>query len=133
MSIDPETALAFVESYGRTWENWDVEAFVELFSDDVRYVAHPQEAVSGRAALKRYFAKEQAEQGTVSVRMGRPMVDGDHVIAEFWVAAIDQGEEATIVGCLIAQLQESNGQCTRFREYWFDIDEQVRPFDGWGE
>ena len=133
MSLNRESAQAFVERYRQTWESWDVEGFVDLFSDDIVYVAHPQETVEGSDALRRYLRKEEAEQGSVSVRMGRPIAEGDHVVAEFWVTATNKGEEASIAGCLIAQLDDSDGRCTHFREYWFDIDGHVNPFDGWGE
>ena len=133
MSLSRENATAFVESYRQTWESWDVEGFVELFSDKVAYVAHPQETVEGRDALRRYLRKEQAEQGSVSVRMGRAITEGDHVVAEFWVTATNRGEEATIAGCFIARLDQSNGRCTHFREYWFDIEGHIPAFDGWGE
>ena len=57
--------------YGRTWEAWDVPGFLDLFSDDVVYVAHPTaETVVGRAALERYVCTEAAEQGDVRVTMG---------------------------------------------------------------
>jgi ketosteroid isomerase-like protein len=125
--------MAFVERYGQTWESWDVDGFVDLFSDEVVYVAHPQEAVEGRDALRRYLRKEEAEQGSVSVRMGGAIVEGDHVVVEFWVTATNRGEEATIAGCLIAQLDESDGRCTHFREYWFDIEGHTSAFDGWGK
>ncbi len=106
---------------------------MDLFSDNVVYVAHPQETVIGRDALRRYLRKEEREQGSVSVRMGRAIVEGDHVVAEFWVAAKNRGEEATIAGCLIAQLDKADGRCTCFREYWFDIEGHTPAFDGWGE
>ena len=48
MSLNRESATAFVEKYGQTWETWDVEGFVDLFSDNVVYVAHPQETVVGK-------------------------------------------------------------------------------------
>lgn len=35
MGVSREIATAFVEGYGRAWENWDFDAFVDLFSDDV--------------------------------------------------------------------------------------------------
>jgi ketosteroid isomerase-like protein len=129
-----EQATAFVHGYGRTWEAWDITGFVDLFSDNVVYVVHPtEEPVVGREALTRYVQKEHAEQGTVSVRMGNPVVEGDHVVAEFWVTATNGGEEATIVGCLIAQLDRADGRCTHFREYWFDIEGHASAFSGWGE
>jgi hypothetical protein len=133
MSLDRAKATAYVESYGRTWEDWDVERFIALHSDDVVYVAHPQETVVGREALRRYVHKEQAAQGTVSVRMGKPLIDADRVAAEFWVTATNGDDEASIAGCFIAQLDETNGLCTRFREYWFDLEGRVDAFQGWGD
>jgi ketosteroid isomerase-like protein len=133
MSIGRESAVAFVDNYGRTWDSWDFSGFVDLFRDDVVYVAHPtQETVVGREALASYIRKEAAEQGEVSVRMGNPVIEGDHVAAEFWVTATNDGEAATIAGSLIAQLA-SDGRCASFREYWFDIEGHVNAFDGWGE
>jgi hypothetical protein len=132
-SIGRERAAAFVESYGRTWESWDVPGFVDLFSDDVVYVAHAtQETVVGRTALATYLHKEATEQGQVNVRMGNPVIDGDHVAAEFWVTATSAGEDATIVGGFIARLG-LDGRCSFFREYWFDVEGHTGPYEGWGE
>ena len=71
--------------------------------------------------------------GTISVRMGKPIVDGDHVAAEFWVTATNRDGEETTAGCLIAQLDRTAGLCTRFREYWFDIEGHVSPYASWGD
>jgi hypothetical protein len=131
MSLDRHLAQDFITDYGRHWQAWKIEASVGLFSDDVLYVAHPDEVVVGSEDLGRYLEKEQAEQGEVLVRMGRPLVDADQVMAEFWVTATAEGEEASIAGCLIARLDDS-GCCTHFREYWFDLEGHRQPFDGWG-
>jgi hypothetical protein len=131
--MDRAKAVAFVEAYGRTWESWDVERFVELFAERVLYVAHPDEIVIGTEALAAYVRKEQAAQGEVQVRMGKPIVEGDRVVAEFWVTAANQGQDASIAGCLPARLDPADGRCTRFREYWFDLDGKRNPFEGWGE
>jgi len=133
MAIDRETAAAFAEGYGRTWERWDEAGWVDLFSDDVVYVVHPtHETVVGRAALGPYFLKEAAEQGDVSVRMGAPVIDGDRVAAEFWVTSTSEDGPATLIGGFIARLA-SDGRCTNFREYWFSVDGHAQAFDGWGE
>src|SRR5271167_1351859 len=64
MSLDRERAAAFVDGYGQTWESWDIAGFVELFNDEVVYVAHPtEETVVGREALRRYVRREASEQG----------------------------------------------------------------------
>ena len=125
-------AAAFVSRYGETWERWDVEGFVGLFSEDVVYVAHAtDETVLGRRALTEYVEREKREQGAVSVRTGLPVIDSDRVAAEFWVNS--RGERAgTTMGCVIAHLDPLCA-CDIFREYWFDIDGNVAAFPGWGE
>ena len=132
-NVSREQALAFAEAYRRTWESWDFTGFVDLFSDDVVYVAHAtQETVVGRAALASYIRKEAVDQGQASVRMGSPLVDSDHVAAEFWVTRTNEGDHWTTAGCFIARLGP-NGRCTFFREYWFDVEGHIRAYDGWGE
>ena len=133
MVASRESAAAFVEAYGRMWETWDIPAFVDLFSEDVVYVAHPtEETVVGRAELEAYLRKEAADQGDVTVRMGTPIVEGDRVAAEFWVEADRAGSDATITGCLIARIA-AGGRCSLFREYWFDEPGRTGPYDEWGD
>lgn len=129
-----EDALAFVEAYGRAWERWDFDAWVDLFTDDVVYVAHAtQPPVVGRAALAGYVRNEAAEQGAVQVRMGTPVVDGDRVAGEFWVTAATRPDQTTLVGSFIARLTP-DGRCSRFREYWFHVEGEAMPaYDGWGD
>ncbi|MGO9583413.1 MAG: nuclear transport factor 2 family protein [Acidimicrobiales bacterium] len=134
MSLERDRATAFVQCHGQTWENWDLAGFVDLFSDDVVYVEHPtDETVVGREEMARYIRKEQDEQGLASVRMGKPMVDGDLVAAEFWATMTSGEEEGTLAGCFMARLDPTSGRCTHFRQYWFELDGHVGPFNGWGE
>jgi hypothetical protein len=130
-----QRAAEFVESYGRAWERWDLSAFVELFSHDVIYVEHPnEEPVVGHEQLLAYITKEQEAEGNASVRMGRPIVDGNHVVAEFWASLSDgEGKPAgTVSGCFIADLDPETGKCAFFRQYWFEFGGQAQPFSGWG-
>jgi len=132
LGTDRKRAAAFVAGYGRAWHTWDFSGFVDLFSDDVVYVAHAtQERVVGRAALADYIRKEAADQGEASIRMGSPVIDGDHVAAEFWVRRTNEGENWTTAGCFIARLG-SDGRCTLFREYWFDVRGHISAYEGWG-
>jgi SnoaL-like protein len=133
MGVGREDAAAFVDGYGRTWERWDLSGFVDLFSDEVVYVAHAtQETVVGRTALASYIRKEEAEQGEVSVRMGSPVIEGDRVAAEFWVTGTSGSEAWTTAGCFVARLAP-DGRCGHFREYWFDIEGHASAYEGWGE
>jgi SnoaL-like domain len=131
--LDRDHALAFVDGYGRTWQGWDLSGFVDLFSEEVVYVAHAMhETVVGKPALASYIQKEAAEQGQVSVRMGKPVIAGDRVAAEFWVTATSGSETATFAGCFIARLA-SDGLCVNFREYWFDVPGHADAYEGWGK
>jgi ketosteroid isomerase-like protein len=130
---DQQRATAFVRGYGQMWESWDIAGFVGLFSDAVVYVAHPTETtILGSEALAPYVEGQKAEMGTITVRMGRPIVEANRVAAEFWVTATNQDGEETTAGCLLAQLDPADGRCTHFREYWFDLDGHIAPYDGWG-
>mgnify|MGYP000989606399 CR=1 FL=1 len=133
MATARAAALAFVDGYGRAWEEWDVERFIGLFSEDVRYVVHPtEETVRGRDALREYTHAEHRAQGEVSVRMGTPVIARGHAAAEFWVRSRGSEGEVTITGCFIARLEEASGECSEFREYWFETPGHTEPADAWG-
>jgi SnoaL-like domain len=131
MSTAEDRAAAFVDGYGSTWERWDVDGFLDLFTADVDYVVHPtEETVVGREALRIYFRKEADQQGSVKVRMGTPIAAAGRVAAEFWVTGTD--EDLTIAGCFIARLDDVDGRCSHFREYWFDLEGRFAAAEGWG-
>ncbi len=132
-SMGRERAEAFVEDYGRTWNTWDFSGFVDLFTDEVVYVAHATaETIVGREALASYIRKEADDPGEATVRMGIPVIDGDRVAAEFWVTRTSDGADWTTAGCFIARLGP-DGRCDAFREYWFDVEGHTSPYVGWGE
>lgn len=133
MSLDREKAAAFVEGYGRTWQNWDFSGFVELFSDDVVYVEHPtDETVIGSEAMLDYIHREQAAEGRANVRMGKPLIDGNRVAAEFWTTMTNGEEQGTLIGCFIAEL-DTGGRCVHFRQYWFDLPGHREAYTRWGD
>ena len=87
----------------------------------------------GRDQLLDYIRREHEAEGVASVRMGTPVVEGDHVVGEFWTTMSKPGEIATLIGCFIAKLDEPTGRCHHFRQYWHEVDERVTPYEGWGE
>ncbi len=132
--MDREKAIAFVEGCGRTWQAWDYERFADLFTEDAIYVEHPtDETVVGRNQLLDYIRREHEAEGVASVSMGTPVVEGEHVIGEFWTTMSKPGEIATLIGCFIAKLDEGTGRCHHFRQYWHEVDGHVAPYEGWGE
>jgi SnoaL-like domain len=69
MGISRSQAVGFVQGYGRTWENWDFDGFVDLFTEDVVYVEHPtDETVVGRDQMQAYIRAEYDDQGVATVQ-----------------------------------------------------------------
>jgi hypothetical protein len=58
-----------------------------------------------------------SQQRDATVTMGRPFVDGSRVAVEWWTTMVSEGEEVTLPGCLLLQL-EPDGRCSDLREYW---------------
>ena len=71
-------------------------------------------------------------QSQVSVRMGRPFVDGNRVAAEFWTTMLADGSELTLPGCLLLRFDD-DGLCSDLREYWQTLPERRDPPPGWGD
>jgi hypothetical protein len=72
-----EHAREWVEGYRHAWEAGDVDAFLELFTEDVRYCSHPfREPHLGHEGLRAYAAGSP-DQADVEVLVGEPVVDGD--------------------------------------------------------
>jgi hypothetical protein len=131
--MNRERAVAFVEGYGRTWQTWDFMGFADLFTDEVVYVEHPtDETVVGREQVLEYIRQEQLAEGIANVRMGSPIVEGNCVVGEFWTTMSKPDEEATLIGCFIAQLDPETGRCHHFRQYWHEVSGHVHPYPGWG-
>jgi hypothetical protein len=96
--MNREMALAFVDGYGRAWEAWDFEGFADFFTDEMVYVEHPtDETVIGREQVLDYIQREQEAEGVANVRMGTPIVGGDHVVGEFWTRMTKPDEQGTLI------------------------------------
>jgi uncharacterized protein (TIGR02246 family) len=110
-----EHARTWVEGYGRAWEAGDVDAFLELFTEDVRYFSHPfRDPHLGREGLRAYAAGNP-DQTDVQVRVGEPMVEGDRAAFEWWAP----GGGGTLAGCSIVRFGP-DGRCEEHQEYWHE-------------
>jgi ketosteroid isomerase-like protein len=134
MRISRDQAARFVEAYGQTWENWDLDGFVDLFTEDVIYVEHPtDETIVGREQMQAYIRNEHEYQGVAAVQMGIPLVDGCQVAAEFWATMTNADAlKRSLIGCFIARLDPTDGRCAHFRRYWFVTKDTPRRSRGGG-
>lgn len=123
----------WVESYRRAWENRDPEAAARLFSPDATYRSNiVEEAHRGREGVHVYWESVTEAQSDVTVRMGRPFVDGRRVTVEFWTNMKVSGEEVTLPGCLLLDF-DHDWLCTRLREYWHFVPGRHDPPPEWGQ
>ena len=128
-----QTLGGWVEAYRQAWERRDAEAAAALFTADATYRSNIfEDPHRGREGVTAYWGGVTAAQSDVTVKMGRPFVDGKRVAVEFWTNMKVNGEDVTLPGCLLLDFDD-NGLCRRLREYYHFQPGTFQPPDGWGE
>ncbi len=118
---------AWVEAYRRAWEERDADAAAALFTDESTYRSNIfEEPHRGPDGVRAYWSGVTAAQREVSVRMGRPIVDGDRVAVEFWTTMENDGAEVTLPGCLLLSFDE-DGRCRSLHEYYTFTEGRLDP------
>jgi uncharacterized protein (TIGR02246 family) len=126
------TIEAWIEGYRIAWEERDPQAAADLFTEDATYRSNIFETPHrGRTGVADYWAGVTEAQSDITVRMGRPFVDGDRVAVEFWANMKVAGDDVTLPGCLLLQMAD-DGRCERLREYWHYQEGSFDPPTEWG-
>jgi len=123
----------WIEGYRRAWVERDPEAAAGLFTEDASYRSSPfrERPNLGREGVLAYWTRATGSQEDVEVEMGEPLVDGDHVAVEWWTRMRSDGEDVTLVGCLLLRFAP-DGRCEDLREYWNVESGRLPPHEGWG-
>lgn len=122
----------WIEGYRLAWENRDPEAAARLFTPEATYRDNIfEEPHRGQEGVRVYWESVTETQSEVSVRMGRPFVDGRRVAVEFWTNMKVSGEDVTLPGCLLLDFDDG-WLCTRLREYWHFGPGREGPPVEWG-
>lgn len=122
---------SWVEELRLAWEQADPARAGAIFTPDARYQSHPfHPPLLGRAAIEAYWSKATSTQSNVRVRMGRPLLDGDRAVVEWWTVMIDGDAETTDTGALV--LEFADDLCNNLREYWNLTEGSLEPPEGWG-
>lgn len=123
---------AWVEGYRQAWESRDPDAAAALFTEDSTYRERIfDEAHRGPEGVAEYWAGVTAGQSEVSVRMGRPFVDGKRATVEFWTNMKVDGQDVTLPGCMLLDFDD-DWRCRRLREYWHFEPGRHDPPPEWG-
>ncbi|HEX6221099.1 MAG TPA: nuclear transport factor 2 family protein, partial [Acidimicrobiia bacterium] len=130
--MDTKRIEEWAESYRTAWEAADSAAAAALFSEDATYRNDIfQEPNRSRSGVIEYWKGVTAAQSDVTVRMGKPFVDGDRAVVEFWTTMKLEGAPVTIGGALLLEFDET-GLCQSLREYYAFADGSIDPPPEWG-
>ena len=122
----------WIEGYRRAWVERDPQAAAALFTEDASYRSSPfVDPNLGQEGVVAYWTGATSTQADVEVEMGEPLVDGDHAAVEWWTRMRADGDEITLVGCLLLRFAP-DGRCEDLREYWNYESGRLPPHEGWG-
>jgi len=131
--VATEQIQAWLDRYGRAWEERDADAAAALFTADAVYREQPyDEPYRGREGVHAYWSRVTATQSDIRFRAGRAVGSGAHAAAEWWVTLRNEGADVTLAGEFFLVFDES-GLVRELREYWHFHPGIVEPPAGWGE
>jgi ketosteroid isomerase-like protein len=131
--VATEQIQAWLDRYGRAWEERDADAAAALFTADAVYREQPSdEPYRGREGVHAYWSRVTATQSDIRFRAGRAVGSGAHAAAEWWVTLRNEGADVTLAGEFFLVFDES-GLVRELREYWHFHPGIVEPPAGWGE
>ncbi|MDQ4124372.1 MAG: nuclear transport factor 2 family protein, partial [Actinomycetota bacterium] len=120
----------WLAAYAQAWESGDL-GVVDLFTPDATYRSHIfREPHSGRDGIRACWERATATQRDVRVLVGKPLVEGDRVVAEWWTTMTEEEGPVTLPGVLL--LDFDGDECRALREYWAYESGRREPFPEWG-
>lgn len=130
--MTPESVEQWAEAYRVAWETADSRAAADLFTEDGTYRNDIyQDPNRGKDGVVAYWEGVTSAQSDVTVRMGKPFVDGDRAVVEFWTTMRVDGEPVTVTGSLLLTFS-ADGLCSSLREYWNFKEGHANPPGEWG-
>ena len=119
MSFDYAAAGDLLERYGRAWEAFDGDAWVELFTDDVEYRDDPfEEPMIGRNAVRAYLMDAAGRQREVDFTIERHWFVDPTVLAAWHAAYLRQADRARVRLIGFMTLEMRDGRIARLREWY---------------
>jgi ketosteroid isomerase-like protein len=119
MTLDYAGGGELLERYGRAWETFDGDAWVDLFTEDAEYHEDPFEPpLVGHNALRAYLLDASRSQAQVTFEVERHWVSGPTVLASWRAGFIRQPslERVRLAGFMTLELA-SDDRVVRFREW----------------
>jgi ketosteroid isomerase-like protein len=120
MTLDHAGAGNLLGRYGRAWEAFDGDAWVELFTEDAEYREDPFEPpLVGHNAIRAYLLEAGASQEQVEFTIERHWVATPTILAAWHASFVRRpgGARVRLAGFMTLEVAD-DGRIARFREWW---------------
>ncbi len=120
MPLDHATAADLLEAYGRAWETFDGDAFVDLFTEDVVFDNETAgEHLVGHNALRADLLELMRAQEQVEFTVERLWVVDPTVLAVWHLSYVGRAshERVRLSGFLVLEVAP-DGRIEHLREWW---------------
>jgi ketosteroid isomerase-like protein len=118
MTIDYATGGELLERYGRAWQAFDGDAWVDLFTEDVEYHEDPFEPpLVGHNAVRAYLLEAAERQEQVAFTVERHWVVDPTVLAAWHAGYIRRADRTRVRLAGFMTLEMRDGKIARLREW----------------
>ena len=119
MSLDYAAAGELIERYGRAWQDFDGDAWVDLFTDDIEYAADPFEApLVGHNAVRAYLNESAERQDQVAFTAERHWVVDPTVLIAWHAGYVQRSDRAQVRLSGFMTWDVRDGKIARLREWY---------------
>jgi len=119
MTIDYATAGDILDRFGRSWETFDGDLVVSLFTKNAEYEGDPFEPpLVGHNAIRKFWLDSAERQDQVEFTVERHWVSGDTILAACQMSYVERpsGDRVRIKAFMAFEMED--GLVARCREWW---------------
>jgi len=118
MTLDHAAAEDVLERFGMTWQAFDGDAWVELFTDDAEFREDPcEQALVGRNAIRAYLLRAAELQEQVDFTAERHWVVDPTILVAWHVSYIARQDRVAVRLAGFMTLEMRDGRIARLRQW----------------
>jgi ketosteroid isomerase-like protein len=119
MSVDHATAGDLLERFAVAWQDFDGDAWVELFTDDVEYRHDPFDPpLVGKNAVRAYLLDAAEHQEQVAFTVERHWVVEPTVLVAWHAGYVERSDRTRVQLAGFMTLELRDGRIARLREWY---------------
>ncbi len=126
-----EAVARWVDAWTKAMRTRDPELVAAVYAEDAVARTHPFRApTSGRNGVREYAKSTFADEETLEVRFGEPVMEGSRATVEYWAVMKTKGELVTLSGVTVLRFR-ADGHRIEHRDYWATQPGRVSPPVEW--